>query len=276
MNLLEGYFYGKNELKIFYRKDIPYSSKCIVVIAHGYMEHSGRYLEFAEELVKNNIGVCIIDHRGNGKSEGERGEVEDFFDFVEDLKAVIEALKRYNKPIVTFGHSMGGLITFLYGLKYKEDLCAQIFSSPALGVPMGCKNLPQAFYESLGHVAPQLKIYRIGEELTTRNEVYLKAFKKDKIPNDYSTVHFMDQFLRCGVEHAKAQAKAYSIKSLFLLGEKDLVIPISRNREILEKIIFEDKKVIEYKEGMHDLLHGLIEEVGKINKDIIEWINMLC
>lgn len=276
MNLLEGYFYGKDDTKIFYRKDVPYTSKCIVVIAHGYMEHSGRYLEFAQELIKNNRGVCIIDHRGNGNSEGTKGDIEDFFDFVEDLNGVIEKLLLYGKPIITFGHSMGGLITFLYGLKYKQNLYAQIFSSPALGVPMGCKNLPQVFYENLGHMAPQLKIHRMGEELSTRNEVYVKAFKKDKVPNDYSTARFMDQFLRCGVDYAKAHAQEYRIKSLFLLGEKDLVIPISRNREILEKMPFKDKKVIEYKACMHDLLHDLEDEVIKIEKDIMTWLEEIC
>lgn len=276
MNLMNSYFYGKDGVKIFYRKDIPSRCKCIVVIAHGFMEHSGRYIDFAKVLIAQNIGVCIIDHRGNGFSEGTKGDIEDFFDFVEDLHCLIAMLKdTYEKPIITYGHSMGGLITFIYGLKYKEDLGGQIFASPALGVPSGLKNLPAAFYEGLGLTIGDLKIYRAGETLATRNEVYVEVFKEDKVGNTFATVRFMDQFLRVGVEYATKHAEAYSIPALFLLGTKDLVIPISRNREVVSKIPFEGKVVIEYDKCMHDLLHDLDEEVEKICKDILEWIKNL-
>ncbi|WP_412181747.1 alpha/beta hydrolase [Zhenhengia sp.] len=276
MNLMEQYFYGKDGVKLFCRKDIPSKCKCIVVIAHGFMEHSGRYIDFAKILIAQNIGVCIIDHRGNGFSEGPKGDIEDFFDFVEDLHYLIQDLKsRYKKPIVTYGHSMGGLITFIYGLKYKEDLMGQILASPALGVPIGMKNLPPAFYESLGFMAGDLKIHRVGEGLATRNEVYIEAFKEDKVGNTFATMRFMDQFLRIGVEYAIEHAKEYAVPSLFLLGTKDLVIPISRNRSLVRKIPFEDKQIIEYESCMHDLLHDLDTEIQKIQEDILTWIEKL-
>lgn len=273
MNLLEMYVYGKNDTKLFIRKDIPSKAKLIVLIAHGYMEHSGRYVDFAEKLVKHQIGVCVIDHRGNGKSEGPEGDIEDFFDFVEDTKAIVDYLSRYKKPIITFGHSMGGLITFLYGLKYPDTLSGQIFSAPALGMPIGCKNLPTAFSESMGHFMGDMKIHRGGESIATRNEVYMKAFKHDMETNSYATIRFIDQFFRVGISYARTHAKDYSIPSLFLMGDKDFVIPISRNRDILKDIAYEAKVVKEYPGCMHDLLHDLDDEVAKITADILEWID---
>lgn len=273
---MECSFYGKDDVKIFYRKDIPAKCKCIMVIAHGFMEHSGRYIDFAKVLIAHNIGVCIIDHRGNGFSEGEKGDIEDFFDFVEDLRYLIRDLKRkYQKPLLTYGHSMGGLITFIYGLKYKEDLCGQILASPALGVPIGLKNLPAAFYEGLGLALGDIKIHRTAEGLATRNTIYIELFKEDKVGNDFATMRFMDQFLRVGVEYAINNAKDYRLSSLFLLGTKDRVIPISRNRELVSKIPFEDKVIIEYDACMHDLLHDLDEEVEKIQQDILDWTEKL-
>ena len=276
MNLMEQYFYGKDGVKLFCRKDIPSKCKCIVVIAHGFMEHSGRYIDFGKVLVAHNIGVCIVDLRGNGFSEGIKGDIEDFFDFVEDLHCLIQDLQHtYKKPIITYGHSMGGLITFIYGIQHKEELIGQILASPALGVPIGMKHLPTAFYENLGCIAGDLKIHRVGEGLATRNEVYIEAFKEDKVCNTFATMRFMDQFLRRGVEYAIEHAKEYAIPSLFLLGTKDLVIPISRNRDLVKKIPFEDKQMIEYESCMHDLLHDLDREVQKIQEDIIRWIEKL-
>ncbi|MGL4736483.1 MAG: lysophospholipase [Cellulosilyticaceae bacterium] len=272
MNLIHEYYYGKADTKIFCRRDIPYKSRGIVVIAHGFMEHSGRYIDFAKELVAHNIGVCIIDHRGNGLSGGTKGDIEDFFDFVEDLRAVVTVLRaKYKKPVMTFGHSMGGLITFIYGIKYKEEVCGQIFSSPALGVPLGCKNLPPAFYESMGHVAGELKLHRVGESMATRNQNFVEVFKKDQLSNEFATIRFMDQFLRIGVEYAIKHASEYGHDALFLLGDQDKVIPINRNRELLKQISPERITVKEYKGCMHDLLHDLDEEVVKVEEDIVVW-----
>lgn len=275
MNLVHEYYYGKDDVKIFCRRDIPYKSKAIVVIAHGFMEHSGRYIDFAKTLVANGLGVCIIDHRGNGYSEGTKGDVVDFFDFVEDLKEVILELRKYHKPIITFGHSMGGLITFIYGLKYGKSVSGQIFSSPALGVPLGCKNLPSTFYENMGHVVGDLKLHRLGESLATRNQTYVEVFKQDQIANEFATVRFMDQFLRIGVEYAIEHAAEYEGRSLFLLGDQDKVIPIDRNRTILKSIPFEEKVIKEYPGCMHDLLHDLDEEVEKVEIDVLNWIEDL-
>lgn len=235
------------------------------------MEHSGRYIDFAEKLVANNIGVCILDHRGNGHSEGEEGDVEDFFSYVSDIKVLITNLRKYNKKIITFGHSMGGLITFLYGLKYKGDIIGQIFSSPALGVPLGCKFLPQSLYEHLGQM-PGVKIYRMGQELAVRNKIFLQEFKGDIECNQYATGRFMDQFLRVGMQYALINACQYSVKSLFLLGDADHVIPIDRNQDILLKITEADKTVRVYEGYMHDLLHDLDENIQSVTTDILTWI----
>lgn len=276
MNLMESYIYGKDDVKIFCRKDIPSSCKAIIIIAHGFMEHSGRYIDFAKFLIEHNYGVCVIDHRGNGFSEGDKGDIEDFFDFVEDLHYLVKSLKRvYNKPIITYGHSMGGLITFIFGLKYGKEVEGQILASPALGVPVGMKNFPGVFYESLGLVAGDLKVHRIGESLATRNEIYRELFKDDKISNSFATMRFMDQFLRIGVDYAKAHAPEYHVPCLFLLGTEDHVIPISRNREIVQIIPFEDKVIKEYEGCMHDLLHDLDDEVKKIQEDLLEWLENL-
>ncbi len=272
MNLLDKYLYAKDDIRLFCRLDIPHSASEIVVIAHGYEEHCGRYLDFAQKLVTQNIGVCLLDHRGHGKSLGTRGDIEDFFLFVEDMKIVIEYLKRYNKKLITFGHSMGGLITFIYGLRYKDDVYSQIFSSPALGVPIGCKHMPEVFYELIDNLLEEVKFHKMGEELAIRNKFFLEEFKNDKACNQFVTMRFIYQFIKVGISYAIENAKNYKIKSLFLLGEEDHVIPIDRNKSILEQITFENKKIITYPKCMHDLLHDLDTEIDKVILDIIDFI----
>src|SRR3954468_18207250 len=44
----------------------------VVVIAHGYGEHIGRYDHVAEALGEGGASVYGLDHAGHGRSDGER------------------------------------------------------------------------------------------------------------------------------------------------------------------------------------------------------------
>jgi alpha-beta hydrolase superfamily lysophospholipase len=107
----------------------------VVVIAHGYGEHIGRYERVADALVGNGAVVYAVDHVGHGKSEGERVRVEDFEDVVTDLHALDERARREHPdlPVVLLGHSMGGLIAARYSQRYGDTLAALVLSSPLVG-----------------------------------------------------------------------------------------------------------------------------------------------
>ena len=47
--------------------------KAIVQIAHGMGEHAGRYRRLAEALVGDGYVVYANDHRGHGRTAGDRG-----------------------------------------------------------------------------------------------------------------------------------------------------------------------------------------------------------
>jgi len=107
----------------------------VVVIAHGYGEHVGRYERLAAALVADGGVVYAVDHVGHGKSDGERVLVEDFEDLVTDLHALDETARREHPrlPVVLLGHSMGGLIAARYAQRYGDTLAALVLSSPVVG-----------------------------------------------------------------------------------------------------------------------------------------------
>src|SRR4051812_17666264 len=80
----------------------------IVVIAHGYGEHIGRYEHVADAFVERGAAVYGPDHLGHGQSEGERVRVTDFERMVDDLHQVVELARREHPglPVVLVGHSM--------------------------------------------------------------------------------------------------------------------------------------------------------------------------
>ncbi len=83
-----------------------------VIVTHGVGEHRGRHKYWISDEFKN-YNVILYDLRGHGESEGMRGNVKDFDDYLRDLDHVTDFLvSEYGmKEFYLFGHSMGGLIT---------------------------------------------------------------------------------------------------------------------------------------------------------------------
>jgi alpha-beta hydrolase superfamily lysophospholipase len=107
----------------------------VVVLAHGYGEHVGRYEHVAAALSARGAAVYGPDHLGHGESGGEQALVRDFERVVDDLHLVVEfARERHpGRPVVLIGHSMGGLIATRYAQRY-GGLDGLVLSGPAIGL----------------------------------------------------------------------------------------------------------------------------------------------
>jgi alpha-beta hydrolase superfamily lysophospholipase len=70
-------FDGRREQIALYVWPNP-KARHIVVLAHGYGEHLGRYEYVAEFLTRRGAVVAGPDHLGHGRSGGERVMIEDF------------------------------------------------------------------------------------------------------------------------------------------------------------------------------------------------------
>ncbi|MEU3660431.1 lysophospholipase [Streptomyces sp. NPDC032940] len=107
----------------------------VVLLVHGYGEHSGRYGEVAGVLTSHGAAVYAPDHMGHGASDGERVLIEDFEDVVTDVHAVAELARAAHPglPVVVLGHSMGGLIASRYAQRHPEELSALVLSGPVIG-----------------------------------------------------------------------------------------------------------------------------------------------
>src|SRR5262245_20613662 len=80
--LTEVKFEGNVVLNIFTRAwRTPGKARAAVVIAHGFNAHSGMYDWVAQQFVAKGIATYALDHRGRGRSDGERFYVQNFSDY---------------------------------------------------------------------------------------------------------------------------------------------------------------------------------------------------
>jgi alpha-beta hydrolase superfamily lysophospholipase len=110
--------------------------RVIVLLAHGYGEHAGRYAHVAQALV-DELGAAVYapDHRGHGQTDGATGLVEDGEAITGDLHDVADQARAEHPglPVVLIGHSMGGLIATRFAQRYGDELSALVLSGPAIG-----------------------------------------------------------------------------------------------------------------------------------------------
>ena len=120
--------------KLYLNKEIPDGPKAAVVIVHGLCEHQGRYDYLAECFHKAGVGTYRFDHRGHGRSEGERTYYGDFHELLDDTNVVVDMAIAENPgiPVFLLGHSMGGFTVSLYGVKYPDKGLRGVITSGAL------------------------------------------------------------------------------------------------------------------------------------------------
>ncbi len=117
--------------------DRPAEPRAAILLLHGLGEHSGRYEHVGEQLADAGFDVHAFDLRGSGASAGRRGHVGAFDEYYDDLGGRLAAarLAAGVRPVVLYGHSLGGLIALGYVLRV-----ADAASSPR--DPRGRRPLP--------------------------------------------------------------------------------------------------------------------------------------
>src|SRR5215471_18280816 len=136
--MTEGSFEGVGGLKIFTRSWRPQAkARGVVVFSHGFNSHSGYFAWVAEQLNAKGLAAYALDHRGRGRSDGERFYVQKFADHVADLATFVKMVKTQEAglPVFLLGHSAGGVIACVYTLDNQAELAGLICESFAHEVP---------------------------------------------------------------------------------------------------------------------------------------------
>lgn len=115
----------------------------VVQLAHGMMDHVGRYEELAEYLTGEGYVFAGNDHLGHGETAKDENSFGFFADkngvgkVLYDLYSMNEYLRKEFdgfKPVI-MGHSMGSFLSRLYVRKYPDTVSGHIIHGT--GGPMG-------------------------------------------------------------------------------------------------------------------------------------------
>lgn len=145
--------------------------KAVMVIIHGFGEHSGRYHPMAERLASEGIAVISADLEGHGQLTPKKGVVRSYDIFHEDVSLLMdEARLRFpDVSIFLYGHSMGGGLVLNHGLTKAPDVAGYLVSAPLIVPADPVPGFLQAVVKLLRPVLPNMTIKNTvpGEYVST-------------------------------------------------------------------------------------------------------------
>src|SRR5262245_28877095 len=271
-NVVEGSFEGVEGVKIFTREWQPAGKpRGVVVISHGLNAHSGLYEWAAQQFTSNGLAVYALDHRGRGRSAGERFFVKKFADWTKDLATFIDIVKAREAglPVFLLGHSAGGVIACGYALEHQDEITGLICEDFAYQVP--APDVALTILKGISHVAPHAHVFKLKNEDFSRDPAVVAALNADPlIANESQPSETIAEMVRAD-ELLKKSFGRITLPLLILHGTADKVTKPSGSKEFHERAGSNDKTLKLYEGHFHDLL----ADVGKeqVMADIQAWID---
>ena len=176
-------FTGAAGRTLFLRHATAAAPRGVVIILHGFGEHSGRYLETMERFSNEGFASYTMDLRGFGRSAELIADMEDIEKVVADIQLLTRLARDENPgvPIVLLGHSMGGLLALNQLLVHPEQYDLAITSGPGLLPPENANRLVVALSRVLAAITPQLPVSPIEQGAETRNEELKERDRADDL-----------------------------------------------------------------------------------------------
>jgi alpha-beta hydrolase superfamily lysophospholipase len=268
----EGWFKGADGLPLFRRTWRPAGPiRAVLINVHGLGDHSGLYPALVEHFTTRGIAVYAPDVRGNGRSSGQRGYVERWDQYREDLERLIAVVRQEepDRPIFLLGNSLGGLIVLDYVLHHPEGIRGVIAASPPLG-RLGVPAPLLALGRVLSRVWPRFSI-RTGMDLSglARDPVVLETVLADPLFHRVGTARLSTEVV-AAIARVQAAAPRFPLPLLVLHGSADRMVPPDGSRAFVARVGHPDRELHEYAGAFHVLFADLNHE--RVLTDVERWI----
>ena len=269
MEQVEYSFEGYNNTKIYAKKDLVDKPKANVVIVHGIFEHLKRYDYLVSKLNEEGYNVYRYDARGHGRSEGLRGDLENFEEFLLDLDIYIDSIRKEHPElkIVLLGHSMGGLVATSYASLYNNKIDYLILSGACNKTP----KVAQALKLIPTCITAKLKYKNALGKGVCGDENVVKAYNEDPLVLKVGTLRLMRNAFIKGCKLVNNNIKNIKVPTLVMHGQEDGIVVVETGKWTYENLTVEDK-ILKIYPGLY---HEIFNEVSKdeVIKDVTSWLN---
>ncbi len=270
----EATFTGAGDARIHYQVWAPeHPPRGLIVLVHGAAEHSGRYRRFAEHFEAAGYATAALDHIGHGHSEGQRGYVRNFGDYIETLDRFVRLLKEKfpDTPRVLLGHSMGGLIASCYLLQNQDDFVGCVLSGPAIKTDLQPPIWQRLLIQFFSMVAPRMGVLQLDASGVSRDPLEVQEYLDDPLVYGGKLTARKVAQLFAAMQWIQEQAGDIRLPLLLMHGEADSLTSPSGSRFLFEAVSSEDKTLKIYPELYHEIFNE--PERAQVFADLQAWLD---
>ena len=255
----------------------------VVCIVHGIGEHCGRYERMASAFNERNLAVMAMDLRGHGLSMNKKGHCAPRTDVLEDITVMINyAMIKYpGKPVVLYGHSMGGNITLDYRGRGKmnSQVAGYVISAPWIRLVNGVPAPVVKAVKYMSKAAPSFIIGSAVDESKLGNPQSVGPYSKDPLVHNKISLQTAYEGFSIGEALEKGtnqdKGKAHSVPLLLMHGSDDGLCDVEGSRIVAERMKAngENMEYVEWEGLYHEIHNGGPDSNGdEVIAKAAEWI----
>lgn len=247
--------------------------RAVVLLAHGYAEHAGRYDHVAARLNRAGYGVYAVDHWGHGKSDGEGGFVPRFSVFTDGMAELLRRVEAEHPglPRLLLGHSMGGLIATLFLIERQDAFAAAALSGPAIVPGAPPSRLTLALSNLLSRFLPRLGVLTLDAEGVSRDPAVVAAYRADPLVYTGKIGARLGKEMIDAMTRAREGAGAIRLPILIQHGAADSLAAPEGSRFLFDHVASADKRLEIYPGLFHEIFNEPEREA--VLGDLVAWFD---
>lgn len=240
--------------------------KYVVVLIHGVGEHAGRYHRVADYFSEAGIAIVSMDLRGHGKTEGVRGHCAPRTEVLKDIDCLIDFARELypGKPVVIYGHSMGGNLVIDYRSRgaYNGDVAGYVISAPWIRLVKNISGALVGVVKLMSRVAPTVKINSSCPEEDLGNPDFVRPYVDDPLVHPYITMLSSYEGFSIGGAIEKGinedNGRSRGIPCLHMHGTSDKICDVEGSRAYARQSRNAQDEAYTYKEwpGYYHEIHN--------------------
>ncbi|MCA1675390.1 MAG: alpha/beta hydrolase [Actinobacteria bacterium] len=243
----------------------------VVVVVHGFGEHSARYGHVGARLAGTGFAVYAADHRGHGRTDGRRANLERMALIVDDLSAFVgfAADRHPGLPVFMVGHSLGGLIALQYTTGPDAALDGLVLSGPFVQVTVASPVLKR-LAGALSALVPDLGVASLDVEAISRDPEVVRAYQADPLVHHGKVPARTGAEMLVTTEALPERLPALTMPLLLLHGTDDRICAPEGSTMVHEGVSSPDKTLRRYEGLYHEIFNE--PEQDEVLDDLVSWL----
>ncbi|KAI0749779.1 lysophospholipase [Daedaleopsis nitida] len=240
----------------------PYP-KAVLIFAHGFRDHIGRYADLHAALARRHVSVFAYDLRGYGRTaldpsnrspEAGYGKTTRALE-LRDMEWWVRHVAGINRrlPLFLMGYSGGGGLSMVFPTRTE---------APPFPETVG-------LLSGIIAVSPLVKL---GAH--SRDPAVVSAMENDPLIKTQGRAQAMWEMLAQGEEMLETgwQRWPQDLPFIMLWGTENEVNSPKAGIDLFDKIAITDKKLVTYQDALDDLAHESGDVPQRFLDDCIAWI----